>query len=102
MMSPWVIQRDARFWPDPLRFHPDRWTTDAEAARHRFAYFPFGAGPRKCIGEGFAWTEGILLLATLAQRWRARLVTGHPVETEPLITLRTRHGMRMRLEERTG
>jgi cytochrome P450 len=102
MMSPWVIGRDERFWADPLRFDPGRWTPEAEAARHRFAYFPFGAGPRKCIGEAFAWTEGILLLATLAQRWRARLVPGHPVETHPLITLRTRHGMRMTLERRAA
>lgn len=102
MMSPWVVQRDARFWPDPLRFDPGRWTPGAEAARHRFAYFPFGAGPRKCIGEGFAWMEGVLVLATLAQHWRARLVPGHPVETQPLITLRPRHGMRMTLERRGG
>jgi cytochrome P450 len=101
MMSPWVIQRDPRFWPDPLRFDPGRWTPEAEAARHRFAYFPFSAGPRKCIGEAFAWTEGILVLAALASWWRARLVPGHPVEPEPLITLRTRHGMRMSLEART-
>jgi cytochrome P450 len=100
MMSPWVIQRDARFWPDPLRFDPERWTSEADAARHRFAYFPFGAGPRKCIGEAFAWMEGTLLLAALAGHWRARLAPGHPVETDPLVTLRTRHGMRMRLERR--
>jgi cytochrome P450 len=101
MMSPWVIQRDPRFWSDPLRFDPERWAPDAEAARHRFAYFPFGAGPRKCIGEAFAWMEGVLVLAALARRWRARLVPGHPVATRPLITLRPRHGMRMSLERRS-
>lgn len=100
MMSPWLIQRDERFFPEPLRFAPERWTPEAEAERHRFAYFPFGAGPRKCIGEGFAWMEGTLLIAALAQQWRMRLVPGHPVDPFPLITLRPRHGMRMRLERR--
>ena len=64
-------------------------------------YFPFGAGPRICVGESFAWMEGIMLMATLAQRWRFRLVPGHRVELQPLITLRPRHGMRMILEPKT-
>jgi cytochrome P450 len=102
MMSPWVVQRDARFFPDPLRFEPDRWAPGATAERHRFAYFPFGAGPRKCIGEAFAWTEGTLLLAALAQRWRAELLAGHPVATQPLITLRVRNGLPMILRRREG
>ncbi|MBV9851389.1 MAG: cytochrome P450 [Armatimonadetes bacterium] len=95
-----VTQVDPRWFPDPLRFDPDRWTPDAEASRPKFAYFPFGGGPRTCIGEQFAWMEGILLLATLAARWRPRLVPGHPVVTEPIITLRPKHGMRMTLERR--
>lgn len=102
LTSPWVVQRDPRWWPDPLRFDPSRWTPDAEAALPKLAYFPFGAGPRKCIGEGFAWTEGILVLATLARRWRVRPVPGHPVETEPTITLRPRHGIRATLVRRPG
>ncbi|CAN5588778.1 cytochrome P450 [soil metagenome] len=100
MMSQWVIQRDARFFPDPHDFRPERWHPEAEAGRHRFAYFPFGAGPRKCIGEGFAWMEGILVLATLAQRWRMRLVSDHPVQARPLITLRPKNRVRMTLEQR--
>lgn len=100
LMSPWVIQRDPRWWPDPLRFDPARWTPEMEAALPKFAYFPFGGGPRKCIGEGFAWTEGILVLATLARRWRVRPVAERPVETEPMITLRPRHGIRAALERR--
>ena len=100
LMSPWVIQRDPRWWPDPLRFDPARWTPEMEAALPKFAYFPFGGGPRKCIGEGFAWTEEILVLATLAARWRVRPVPGHPVEPEPMITLRPRHGIRAVLERR--
>ncbi|HEU0076556.1 MAG TPA: cytochrome P450, partial [Longimicrobiaceae bacterium] len=100
LMSPWVIQRDPRWWPDPLRFDPGRWTPEMEAGLPRFAYFPFGGGPRKCIGEGFAWTEEILVLATLAARWRVRPVPGHPVAPEPMITLRPRHGIRAALERR--
>jgi cytochrome P450 len=73
---------------------------EATAARPKFSYFPFGAGARQCIGEGFAWTVGVLALATIAQNWRMRLVPGHPVETEPLITLRPKHGMRMIVERR--
>jgi cytochrome P450 len=88
LLSPWVTHRDERWWPDPLRFDPERWTAEREAAQPRFAYFPFGGGPRKCIGEGFAWTEGILLLATLARRWRFRHAPGVRVGTQPLITLR--------------
>jgi cytochrome P450 len=61
----------------------------------RFAYFPFGGGPRICIGEAFAWTEGILVLATLAQRWRFQTVPGHPIALRPLITLRPRYGLRV-------
>jgi cytochrome P450 len=94
-LSPYIVHRDERFWPDPLRFDPDRFTAEAKAARPRFAYFPFGAGARSCIGEPFAWMEGVLLLATIGQRWKLRLLPGHPVETRALMTLRPRHGMRM-------
>jgi cytochrome P450 len=98
--SQWVTHRDARFWPEPLRFDPLRFTDEAKLARTKFAYFPFGGGSRICIGESFAWMEGILLLATLARRWRMRLVPGHPVIPAPSITLRPKHGMRMVLERR--
>src|SRR6185312_3841833 len=97
----YLVHRDPRYWPEPERFNPDRWTAEAETTRPRFAYFPFGGGPRQCIGEPFAWLEGILILATLAQRWRLRLVPGHPVVPEPLITLRPKYGMRMLVEPRT-
>lgn len=99
-VSQYVMHRDPRYWFDFERFDPSRWTTEAQARRPKFSYFPFGAGPRVCIGEGFAWTEGILALAALAQRWQARLILGHPVELEPLITLRPKHGMRMTLHRR--
>ena len=98
LVSQWVTHRDARFFPDPDRFDPDRWTDEARAARPRFAYFPFGAGPRICIGEQFAWLEGVLVLATLARRWRPRLAPEHPVALQPSITLRPKGGMKMLLE----
>ena len=101
VVSPLVTQRDARWFPDPERFDPDRWTPDAQATRPKFSYFPFGGGTRMCIGDQFAWTEGILVLATLAQRWRAELAAGQRVAMRPMITLRTRYGMRMILRKRS-
>ena len=100
LMSQFVTHRDARFFPDPLRFDPERFTPEARSRRTKLTYFPFGAGARQCIGESFAWMEGVLLLATLAQRWKLKLVPGHRVEPEPLITLRPKYGMRMQLELR--
>ena len=96
----WVTHRDARWFPDPCRFDPDRFRAEAKAARPKFAYFPFGGGPRVCIGEGFAWMEGVLLIATLARRWRLLLEPSRLVEPAPSITLRPKHGLRMRLERR--
>ena len=100
LMSPFIMHRDARYFPDPLRFDPERWTPEAKAARPRFSYFPFGGGSRQCIGESFAWMEGILLVATLAQRWRLRLLPGYPVVPRPLVTLRPKFGMKMKVERR--
>ena len=100
VMSPYVMQRDPRFYADPERFDPDRWTPEFRAALPKFAYFPFGGGPRQCIGESFAWMELILLVATIAQQRRLRLVPGHPVVPQPLITLRAKHGMRMTIHTR--
>ena len=99
LMSPWVVHRDPRWFPEPLNFSPERWLAE-DAGRPKFAYFPFGGGARMCIGERFAQAEGALLLATLGQRWRFRLEPGHRVETRPLITLRARYGMRMTAEPR--
>jgi cytochrome P450 len=95
VMSPYVLQRDARYFAEPDRFDPDRWTPEFRAALPPFAYFPFGGGPRRCIGDSFAWMELVLVVATIAQQWRLVLVPGHPVEPQPLVTLRTKHGMRM-------
>jgi cytochrome P450 len=98
LVSQWVTHRDARYWPDPERFDPLRFAPDAKAARPKMAYFPFGAGPRICIGESFAWMEGVLLLATIAQRWKFE--RGQDVEPQALITLRPKAPMRMRAVER--
>jgi cytochrome P450 len=100
MMSQWVMHHDARYYPDPFRFKPERWTPDEVAKRPRFAYFPFGGGARMCIGDQFAWTEGILLLATLGQRWKFQLAPKHPIALLPRITLRPKYGMMMTLHKR--
>jgi len=100
ILSPWVTHRDARFFYEPLRFDPDRWTGQGQADRRGFGYFPFGGGIRRCIGESFALMEAKLLLASLAQRWRLRLDPRQVVDVLPRITLRPRYGMRMRLEAR--
>jgi cytochrome P450 len=95
VMSQWIVHRDARHYPDPERFDPERWTPEFKARLPRFAYFPFGGGPRQCIGESFAWMELVLLVATIAQRWRFELVPGHPVVPHAAITLRPKYGMKM-------
>lgn len=100
LMSQYVMHHNPKYFPDPERFDPERWTPEAKEARPQFSYFPFGGGPRLCIGENFAWMEGVLVLATLAQQWQMRLAPGHPVELEPLVTLRPKHGMKMILARR--
>jgi cytochrome P450 len=99
VVSQWVTHRDERWWPEPLRFDPSRFTPEAKAARPKFAYFPFGGGSRICIGESFAWMEGVLILATLCQRFR--FLRGEDVEAQAYITLRPRGTMRMNAERRT-
>lgn len=101
LISQWVVHHDERYYPQPLRFDPERWSpTNQIAARPKMSYFPFGAGARLCIGEPFAWMEGILLLATIAQNWEMTLEPGFRVEPLAQITLRPKHGMRMKLTKR--
>jgi cytochrome P450 len=100
LISQFITHRDPRFFPDPLRFDPHRFSAEGKAQRTKFTYFPFGAGARQCVGESFAWMEGVLILATLAQKWKLRLVPGHRVEPQPLITLRPKYGMLMQVESR--
>ena len=98
--SPTVVQRDARFYPDPKRFDPERFTDKAKAARPKFAYFPFGGGTRQCIGEGFAWMEAVLSLATVVQDWRLSLPPHSPDDLEvlPRFTIRPQHALPIMLE----
>jgi len=100
LMSQWIVQRDARYYSDPERFDPDRWTPAFKAQLPRFAYFPFGGGPRQCIGESFAWMELVLLVATIAQRWRFELIPGHPVVPLAAVALRPKYGMKMTARRR--
>jgi cytochrome P450 len=100
LVSPWLLQRDPRFFADPLSFRPERWLDGSQAERPKLAYLPFGAGSRMCIGESFAWMEGVLLIATIAQRWRLQLAPGTTIEPQPLATLRPRGGVPVTLVQR--
>jgi cytochrome P450 len=100
VVSPWLLHHDARWWRDPEAFVPERWTSGEATRRPRSAFVPFGGGPRMCVGEPFAWMEGTLLLATIARRWRLRLVPGRPVTAQAVVTLRPRGGLPMVAERR--
>jgi cytochrome P450 len=93
VVSAYVLHRNPTFWPDPERFDPERFTPERVAERPRFAYIPFSAGPRQCIGNTFALVEAQLILATIAQRYHLDVAPGHRVAPEPLITLRPKGGM---------
>jgi cytochrome P450 len=100
IMSQYIVHHDARFWPDATEFRPERWLDEAaQAARPKFAYFPFGGGGRICIGDAFAWTEGVILLAVMARRWKFEAVAGHPVEINATVTLRPKFGLKMVVRE---
>jgi cytochrome P450 len=99
-ISQYLMQRDPRFFSDPERFDPDRWTPQAAAGRPKYSYFPFGGGPRQCIGEGLSWVIGLLVVATIGQRWQLSLAPGQKIDLEPLITLRPKYGMRMTTKRR--
>jgi cytochrome P450 len=94
-VSQWVLHRDGRYFPDPLAFDPTRWTPAFEASLPRFAYFPFGGGPRFCIGQTFAAAEAALVLATLCQRFHFAPDPTFRLELHPGITLRPRAGVRL-------
>ena len=96
----WAVHRDPRWFAEPDAFRPERWAGDAVRRLPRFAYFPFGGGPRQCIGNTFAIMEAVLILATIAQRFRLALVPGQQVTPVPYVTLRPEPGIRMRVELR--
>ncbi len=98
LASPWVLHHAARYWPDPERFDPERFRPEHEAARHRYAYLPFGAGPRVCLGNHFAYMEAQLVLAVLLRRYSFEVLGDD--EPEPGATLRPRHGVRVRVRRR--
>ena len=96
----WVVHRDARWFDAPLEFRPERWENGLAKQLPRFAYFPFGGGPRQCIGNTFALMEASVVLATVGQKFRFALVAGHKVTPLASITMRPKHGIRVRLEAR--
>ncbi len=100
LMSQFVTQRDPRFFPRPEEFDPQRWTPEAEAARPKFSYFPFGGGARLCIGESFAWLEGVLTLATLARHWRVEVLPHQEIDYLQTMTLRLKNGLRVKVSPR--
>ena len=99
VMSQWIMHRDPRFFPSPEQFDPGRWFEEPTQRLPRFAYFPFGGGPRYCVGASFAMMEATLLLAAIAQRFRLRMVPGHKVVPVPSITLRPKYGIKMSLHQ---
>ncbi len=101
-MSQWVMHRDGRFYDRPDQFEPERWTSDKAKALPKMAYFPFGGGPRVCIGNTFAMMEGVLLLATIARQWSLELVADHPIRLAPVLTLRPRYGIQVVPHKRTS
>ncbi len=100
LMSQFVTQRDPRFFPQPDQFDPERWTPEREASRPKFSYFPFGGGARLCIGESFAWLEGVLTLATLARRWKIEVLPDQEIDYRQTMTLRLKNGLRVGLSPR--
>mgnify|MGYP001293431756 FL=1 len=101
LISPYITHRDTRFWEKADEFIPERWEKlSVKEAGQRNIYFPFGGGIRRCIGESFAWTEGILLLATLARKWKLKMVPEQKIGLQPMITLRPKYGMRMQCQNR--
>lgn len=99
-LSPWVVHRDPRLFQDPLAFRPSRWENGFAKSLPKFGYFPFGGGPRLCIGNNFALTEIALVLATIAKKFKLALVPGQKIVPFPSVTLRPKHGIRFRLETR--
>jgi len=101
LVSPWVLHRDPRFYDEPCAFRPERWSNDLARKLPRFAYMPFGGGPRICIGSRFAMMEAVLILATVIQRFRLDWQSDRPVVPRPSITLRPQGGVWVKLLARS-
>ena len=95
LMCQYLTHRDKRYFPEPLRFNPERWTEEFREHLPKFAYFPFGGGSRQCIGDRFGFMEAVLVVATIARKWKLRLAAGHPAVPAPLFTLRPKYALRM-------
>ncbi|MEP6903729.1 MAG: cytochrome P450, partial [Actinomycetota bacterium] len=101
LASQFVMHRDARFWENANEFQPERWEKLAiKEAGNKFIYFPFSKGVRNCVGENFAWMEGVLLLAILGRKWKLSLAPEQKIALQAMITLRPKYGMRMQIEKR--
>jgi cytochrome P450 len=101
IISPYIAHRDKRFWENAEKFIPERWQEQSvKEAGQKFVYFPFSRGVRSCIGETFAWTEGVLLIAVLMQKWKLHLMPEQKIGLKPLMTLRPKFGMKMKIEKR--
>jgi cytochrome P450 len=100
MFSQYVMHRTTKYYDNPETFDPDRWTEEFKMRLPRFSYFPFGGGIRGCVGESFAWQEGLLLVATISRYWSMRLVHNQRVKLHPGITLNPKNGIKMKLKSR--
>lgn len=100
LLSPYLIHHDPRFHADPEQFNPHAWADRPRSQQSRYEYFPFSVGPRSCIGQHYAWLEGVMVLASIAQFWRLELAPDHPVEIAQLLNLRPKYGMKMQLKRR--
>jgi cytochrome P450 len=101
IMSQYLMHHDPRYFSQPWRFYPERWSPEFRSSIPRFSYFPFGGGPRSCIGEPLAWTEGIIILATILRKWKITLEeNAQDVKLQPIATLRPKNGIRMKLHRR--
>ena len=102
IMSQWVMHHDPRWFADPETFRPERWQNDFVKILPRYAYFPFGGGPRVCIGNTFALMESVLVLATILQKWRLELVPDQNIALQTAVTLRPKYGIQMRVQRQGG
>ncbi len=100
MLPQWVVHRDPTYWEDPLTFDPDRWAPDRAAERHRYAYFPFGAGPRHCIGKQLSLVEAKVIMSTVAKRFSLELASAEELRMRPSLTMHPQDPVRVTLRER--